>query len=215
MGNGRDHRDYREQPVSWRSRWSDRRHFRWRFRWSACRRWLGLAAVTRPRPAPRAPRPPAIFGPDVMLVRDRALLVISEKAQPGVPPAVLRIPMESCVAARLAVEPGLPGAELLQLTLTVRLGRTALVELPVRFPAPCQIFLQRLVDEVTARAVTRDSEAPPEPQGTAASAALVLEPLPVRRAPDTHDWITFRAGDDGEVLHVCSDDEAVRDGGQG
>ncbi|MGW0516128.1 hypothetical protein [Crossiella sp. NPDC003009] len=151
----------------------------------------------------------------MVLVRDRALLVISERLRPGVPPAVLRIPVESCRAASLAIEPGLPGTELLQLTLTVRLGRIALVDLPLWFPAQCRSFLQGLVDEVTAQAGSRDRGAPPEPPRTAAVVVPVVEPLPVRRAPDTHDWISFRAADDGEVLRAHNDGEVVSDEGQG
>ncbi|KFU78405.1 hypothetical protein BB31_26225 [Amycolatopsis lurida NRRL 2430] len=142
---------------------------------------------------------------DVTLVCHGALLVITEQARPDDPSTVLRIPLARCAAARIAVEPGLLGAELLQLTLTVRLGRIASVDLPLWFPAQCRTELQRFVDEVTARAGAHDRGRPDESPRTNEPPGAVLEPLTVRRAPDDHDWIAFQDGDNGEVLRVRDD----------
>ncbi|WP_125682107.1 hypothetical protein [Amycolatopsis sp. WAC 04182] len=142
---------------------------------------------------------------DVTLVRHRALLVITERTRPDDPPTMLRIPLARCAAARIAVEPGLPGTELLQLTLTVRWGRIASVDLPLWFPAQCRTELQHLVDEVTARAGSHDRGRPDGSPRTNEPPGAVLEPLAVRRAPDNHDWIAFQDGDNGEVLRVRDD----------
>ncbi|ATY09095.1 hypothetical protein CU254_00285 [Amycolatopsis sp. AA4] len=149
-----------------------------------------------PAQAPPRPLPPPIEGPDVVLYRDRALLIISERPRPGTPQAVFRVPVRNCTAAALSVEPGLAGQELLRLDLTARWGRDALVELPMWFPERHRIFLQRLVDEVTA--VGHHGSAPPRPP--APPSAPVLAPLPVRRAPRDENWVTFRSGDDDEVV---------------
>lgn len=177
MGNGPDHRDDREQPLTRRFRWPSRRRH----------------VVPPPAQAPPRPLPPPIEGPDVVLHRDRALLIISERPRPGTPPAVFWIPVRNCTAAALSVEPGLTGQELLRLDLTVRWGRDALVELPMWFPERHRVFLQRLVDEVTT-----PRNAPPRPPGP--PPAPVLAPLPVRRAPRDENWVTFRSGDDDEVV---------------
>ncbi|MFE3171456.1 hypothetical protein ACFXPA_13280 [Amycolatopsis sp. NPDC059090] len=144
--------------------------------------------------------PPAIEGPDVVLYRDRALLIICERPRPGAPPAVLRIPVRNCATASLSIEPGLTGQELLRLDLSVRWGRDARFELPMWFFEQYRVLLQRLVDEVTAP--PNPSPRPPGPPP-----APVLAPLPVRRAPRDHNWVTFRSGDDDEVV--------VFDAGQG
>ncbi|MEU3765867.1 hypothetical protein AB0E55_12485 [Amycolatopsis keratiniphila] len=148
---------------------------------------------------------------DVTLVCHGALLVITEQARPGDSPTMLRIPQARCLAARIAVEPGLLGAELLQLTLTVRLGRIASVDLPLWFPAQCRAELQRLVDEVTALAGPHDRGRPHEPPRMSETPEALLEPLAVRRSPDNDDWIAFQDGDNGEVLRVRDDRQAVRD----
>ncbi|MFF4594741.1 hypothetical protein [Amycolatopsis sp. NPDC001319] len=96
----------------------------------------------------------------------------------------------------------------------VTLGRTAQVELPLWFPAQGRVFLQRLVDEVTARAVSGGGPPPPPPQ-SAAPSGPVLRPLRVRRAPDTREWVVFRPGNDTDVLEGCTDDEVVNDERQG
>ncbi|MEV6908542.1 hypothetical protein [Amycolatopsis sp. NPDC051071] len=150
-----------------------------------------------------------------MLVRDRALLVITEQSQPGDLPTMLRIPVARCVAARITTEPGVPGTALLRLTLTVRLGPIALVDLPLWFPAQCRVALQRLVDEVTPPPGVHDRTKPSDPPRANAAAVPVLEPLTVRRTPDNHDWIAFRAGDDEEVLRIRRDEETVSNEEQG
>ncbi|MGW7532199.1 hypothetical protein [Amycolatopsis sp. NPDC054798] len=171
-----------------------------RFRWPGRRRHV----LPPPSQAPPRPLPPAIEGPDVVLYRDRALLIVSERPRPGAPPAQFRIPVRSCAAASLSIEPGLTGQELLRLDLTMRWGRDALVELPMWFPERYRVFLQRLVDEVSAppHAGPPSPPRPPRPPS-----APVLAPLPVRRAPRDQDWVTFRSGDDDEVV--------VFDAGQG
>lgn len=133
-------------------------------------------------------------GPDVWLGRERSLLVIEEFRRRGAGPgARLRVPIRSCVDARIAAEPGLPGNALVRLTLTLSIGAATII-LPLWFQSRSVPFLQTIVDDVATR----------PGGGTGSSAAdgpmSALPPLEVVQAPDNDDWVVFRPADHGEVL---------------
>lgn len=156
-----------------------------------------------------AARLPGLQGPDVRMFRERSTLIIEEHPRlgNGVRGVGLRVPVASCVSATLIDEPGLPGTALLRLVLVVRLGRRATFPVPVWFPPRSRQFLQQLVDEI-GRNTPRTPQPEPPPH-------LGLAPLPVTRAPDDDDWISFRSADDGEAVlprHPGWENE-VNDGG--
>jgi hypothetical protein len=133
-----------------------------------------------------AVRPAGATGPEVRLYRTLSTLVAEERRRPGVR---LRLPIQSCVDARLAGEPGLPGTALLRLTLTVRFGQTTTFTVSLWFPPRSRPFLQGIVDEIAGRKGKPDVVDAP-----------VLPPLEVAQAPDDEDWVVFRPANDGEVL---------------
>lgn len=125
-------------------------------------------------------------GPDVRLYRNLSTLVAEEHRRPGVR---LRLPIQSCVDARLVGEPGLPGTALLRLTLTARFGQATTFTVSLWFPPRSRPFLQGIVDEIVGLKNQPDVVDAP-----------VLPPLEVAQAPDDKDWVVFRPSDDGEVL---------------
>ncbi|WP_409492491.1 hypothetical protein [Amycolatopsis sp. cmx-11-12] len=140
----------------------------------------GLVAVTAwDHPIPG--RPSDATGPDIRLVRQGSRLLVEELGASPSTSLRLQIPLGSCVAARLAGEPGLPGEALIRLTLVVRLGRAPAFSLPLWFASRSQAFLRGLVDEITAQAGR-------PPRGVRASRRS--EPA---RAPSHQDWVVFRA----------------------
>jgi hypothetical protein len=211
MGDGRDHRDHREQPVkrvTVRARW--RGKIEWRpdpgpgydLRQYRGGRPTGRVAVVGwdDRDAARSR---TAVGPDVWLGRERSLLVIEEFRHRGAGPAArLRLPIRSCVDARLAAEPGLPGNALVRLTLTLSIGAATII-LPLWFQSRSQPFLQTIVDDVVARPGGVGSPTADTPMPT-------VPPLDVVQAPDNDDWIVFRPADHGEVLlpHAAGPDAA-------
>ena len=226
MGDGGDHRDDREQPlkrlaamlrggpkIEWRQEPGpdcDLRQYR-------NGRPTGLVArvgITRRE----VPPVPETTGLDVRLVRHRSMLVVEEHGPLGRGRrTVLQVPIHRCASARLTTEPGLPGAELLCLTLFVRLGRVTVVPIPLWFPPRSRAFLQGLVDEVGEPPRTRPVPAVPgndRPPPSPAEVPTVV-PLPVRRAPSDPDWVVFLAADAGEVLVPEPGHEEVRNAEQG
>ncbi len=176
MGNGRDHRDDRRQPLTERATMIlHRRRPEWRYeqgpgyhlRQYEGGRPTGLVAVVNHIDATDARW---IDGVGVRLVRERSRLVVEELQSRGV---LLRIPLRSCVRAELSTEAGMPGSTLLKLSLTFRLGRTATVTMPLWFPLAGRAFLHRLVAEINR------------------------SPAP---SPERSDWLVFRPVDEDDVV---------------
>lgn len=176
MGNGRDHRDDRRQPLTERATMIlRRRRPEWRYeqgpgyhlRQYEGGRPTGLVAVVNHVDATDARW---IDGVGVRLVLERSRLVVEEPQSRG---ALVRIPLRSCVGAELSTEVGMPGSTLLRLTLTFRLGRAATVTMPLWFPVRGRPFLHRLVTEINHS--------------------------PARR-PQRPDWLVFRPVDEDDVV---------------
>jgi hypothetical protein len=148
------------------------------------RRPTGLVAVMGWDNGDNA-RPVGATGPDVRMTRQYSRLVIEEhRHRPGGTAVRMQVPLQSCVDAQLAAEPGLPGTALSRFTLTVRLGTQSPFSVSLWFPSTCHPFLQSIVNEIKAA------------QQTMRRTPL----LEVGQAPQDGDWVVFRPADDAGVV---------------
>jgi hypothetical protein len=149
----------------------------------------GMIAVTTWDEQPAASPHTMVSGPDVCLIHESTQLIVAEHPTDGRGVVRLQIPMQSCVDALIVDEPGLPGDAMVRLTLTVRVGRNAIVTLPLWFPAEHRPFL----DDLTRR-IRHDEPACSPP-------ARSLPLLEVALAPGDDDWVVFRpAASSNDVL---------------
>jgi hypothetical protein len=144
----------------------------------------GIVATTAWAEPPGAGRE-VLSGPDVWLVREPTRITIVERQDTGHGAVRLRIPLRSCQDITIVDEPGLPGAALVRLTVTVRLGARATVTVRLWLAGGCRPVLEDL-----ARRIRVD-----EP-------ASVLPRLEVAQAPDDDDWIVFRPSRSSEDVVV-------------
>jgi hypothetical protein len=143
-----------------------------------------------------------VSGPDVWLVRERTRLIITEHRTGEHGSARLRIPLRSCVDVAVADEPGLPGATMVRLTLTVRIGQNATFVVPLWFPAEHRAFLDDLARRIRG-------SAPPPPQRRPVNPLPLLE---VDRAPDGDDWVVFRPAPCGDGVLAPRERRLAGDG---
>lgn len=187
MGDGRNRRDDREQPVSL---WMLRGRTEWRcetgpgyeLRQYARRRPTGLVAVVLYADSMRD----AINGPDAWLLREPKHVVIEEHRDQGATGTGLRIPLRCCTGMTIDDE---PDRMLVRLTLTARVGDGASLRLSLRFHRRDRWFLREMAAQVNGR----QRPATPEPMD-------VLPLLEVEQAPDNDDWVVFRAGPSSDEI---------------
>lgn len=122
-------------------------------------------------------------GQDVRLIIERTRITVVERSATGYSGARLRVPFRSCVDAQVLDEPGLPGASLVRLNLTVRMGPDAQLTVPMWFDGEHRPQLHQLARRIRER----------PPATVAPPAAPPLPVLDVQQAPDTGDWVVFRA----------------------
>jgi len=144
----------------------------------------GIVATTAWAQPPGAGRE-VLSGPDVWLVREPTRIMIVERQNTGHGAVLLRIPLRSCQAITMVDEPGLPGAALVRLTLTVRLGARATVTVLLWLAGGSRPVLEDLARRIRV-----------EPT------AQVLPRLEVAQAPDDDDWIVFRPSRSSEDVVV-------------
>jgi hypothetical protein len=120
-----------------------------------------------------------IPGEQVELIVDAARLSVLDWRGPGHDVVRLEIPLESCMDIQVLDESGLPGTAPVRLDLTFRFGPDGTVTVPMWFPGEQRAWLQDLKRLIRKRPV-----APP---------AQGLPVLDVELAPDTGDWVVFRA----------------------
>jgi len=165
----------------------------WRRRTKRCQyrrdRPTGTAAVTE-RDEQRATSPQTmVSGPDVCLIHEPTQLIIAERSADDWGAVRLQIPLRSCVDAMIVDEPGLPGDTMVRLTLAVRIGKDAIVTVPMWFPTEHRPFLNDLT-----RRIRSGEPACPPPAGS-------LPLLEVALAPSDDDWVVFRpAASSNDVL---------------
>jgi hypothetical protein len=161
----------------------------------------GVVAITAWDDQPNAADRITVSGPDVWLVRERTRLVITERRTGEHSPIRLLIPLRSCVDAAITDEPGLPGATLLRLTLTVRIGQSTTFAVPLWFPTEHRAFLHDLAGRI---------------RGTAPPVRRTVNPLPsleVDRAPEDDDWVVFRPSPSSDGVLVPRERRLAGDGG--
>jgi len=134
----------------------------------------GIVATTAWAQPPDSGRE-VLSGPDVWLVREPTRMMIIERQHTGHGAVLLRIPLRSCQDITMADEPGLPGAALVRLTMTVRLGTRATATVSLWLDGGSRPILEDLARRIRADAPT-----------------TVLPRLAVAQAPDNDDWIVFR-----------------------
>jgi len=146
-----------------------------------------------------------VSGPAVCLIREPTQLIIAEHPTDGRDAVRLQIPLPSCVNALIVDEPGLPGDAMVRLTLTVRIGKDAIVTVPLWFPAEHRPFLDDLTRRIRSGEPTCPS--PPEPvcrppaEPVRQPPAGSLPLLEVALAPGGDDWVVFRpAASSNDVL---------------
>jgi hypothetical protein len=143
----------------------------------------GLVAATSWHPPDEAgPAVREIPGHDIRLIVERTRVTLLERRAPGYSGVRFRVPIRSCVGAEILDEPGLPGAGLIRLNLTVRFGPDVTVTLPMWFPSRERTRLHDLAAHL------RNCAQPPAPPRSVPS----LPVLDVGMAPDTDDWVVFR-----------------------
>ena len=134
-----------------------------------------------------------VSGQDVALVIEQAWITVLEVSAAGHRSTWLRVPFRSCVDAQLHNEPGLSGSALVRFELTVRFGRQGTMTVPMWFTADRRPQLQQLARQL----VDRPGLSVPTPE----AAARPLPRLDVEQAPDSGDWVVFRAhASSSEVL---------------
>jgi hypothetical protein len=141
-----------------------------------------------------------IPGQDVLLIIERSRITVYERCMPGRGGVRIRLPLRSCVDAQVLNEPGLPGAMLIRLNLTVRIGTGVTLTVPMWFPVEQGTQLYRLVDHLRAYAAS------PNPH------ELPLPLTDTEQAPDSPDWVVFRphpsSGDVPRKQHANVADDA-------
>jgi hypothetical protein len=144
----------------------------------------GIVATTAWAEPPNTGRE-VLSGPDVWLVREPTRITIVERQDTGHGAVRLRIPLRSCQDITMVDEPGLPGAALVRLTITVRLGARATITVLLWLTGGSRPVLEDLA--------RRSRVEPP---------AHVLPRLEVAQAPDDDDWIVFRPSRSSEDVVV-------------
>lgn len=125
-----------------------------------------------------------VSGQDVVLIVEQAWITVVEVSAAGHRSTWFRVPFRSCVDAELHSEPGPSGAAQVRFELTVRFGSQATMTVPMWFAADRRPQLQQLARQLTDR------------PGIAVPAPPEVQPLPrldVEQAPDSGDWVVFRA----------------------
>src|SRR6476469_6520363 len=192
MGDGPDHRDDREQPLTM-SIFSkpDRRWLEESGRDFDLREFDGSVATGRVAIIRLLDERTELAGKHVLLTAGlRHVTVIDQAAANRV---VIRIPWGSFVDAGVHAEPGTPR---LRLDLAVQLGIT-IVRFALWFDAAERVRLDQLVTHIRRR-----MEPPPAAPPTAAPEPSPEVPLlEVRCAPPINDWLVVLPGDcSAEVL---------------
>jgi hypothetical protein len=141
----------------------------------------GVVATTAWDVPPGAGRD-VISGPDVWLIREPTRITVVERQDSGYGAVRLRIPLRSCQDVTIVDEPGLPGAALVRVTLTVRLGARATVVVPLWLAGGSRPALEDLARGIRGR----------EPTQPPPASVPTLTRLQVDQAPDDDDWIVFR-----------------------
>jgi hypothetical protein len=190
-------------PI-WRRR-TERRQFRHG-------RTTGMAAATRWDEQQAMSPQTMVSGPDVCLIREPAQLIIAERPTDGRGVVRLQIPLRSCVEAQIVDEPGLPGDAMVRLTLAVRIGKDAVVTVPMWFPAEYRPFLNDLTRRIRSGEPANppagpacpplaEPACPPPGEPACQPPAGSLPLLEVALAPGDDDWVVFRpAASSNDVL---------------